>query len=120
MGEEPADGVLSNDELVGAAADGLRWIAYSRIGIELLLLFSMVFLARLIPPAAFGVFAVIIVVQELSQTMPVESIGGALVQRKEITRRHYEAGLAIGLAGGLLLTALTVGISFAVIGPVFG
>jgi lipopolysaccharide exporter len=120
MGEEPPGGVLSNDELVGAAADGLRWIAYSRMGIELLLLSSMVFLARLIPPAAFGVFAVIIVVQELSQSMTVESIGGALVQRKEITRRHYEAGLAIGLAGGLLLTALTVGISFAVIGPVFG
>jgi lipopolysaccharide exporter len=120
MGEEPPEGVLSTDELVGAAADGLRWIAYSRIAIELLLFSSLVFLARLIPPSAFGVFAVIIVVQELSQTMPVESIGGALVQRKEITRRHYEAGLAIGLAGGLLLTALTVGMSFAVIGPVFG
>jgi lipopolysaccharide exporter len=120
MGEEPPAGALSNDELVGAAADGLRWIAYSRIGIELLLLSSMVFLARLIPPAAFGVFAVIIVVQELSQSMPMESIGGALVQRKEVTKRHYEAGLAIGLTGGLLLTALTVGLSFAVVGPIFG
>ncbi len=120
MGEEPADGVLSNDELVGAAADGLRWIAYSRIGIELLLLFSMVFLARLIPPAAFGVFAVIIVVQELSQTMPMEGIGGALVQRKSIGRRHLQAGLAVSLAGGVILTALTVGLSFALVGPIFG
>jgi lipopolysaccharide exporter len=120
MGEEPAAGVLSNDELVGAAADGLRWVAYSRIGIELLLLFSLVFLARLIPPAAFGVFAVIIVVQELSQSMPMEGIGGALVQRKEIGRRHLQAGLAVGLVGGLALTALTVALSFAVVGPIFG
>lgn len=120
MGEEPADGVLSNDELVGAAADGLRWIAYSRIGIELLLLSSMVFLARLIPPAAFGVFAVIVVVQELSQSMPMEGIGGALVQRKAVGRRHLQAGLAVALAGGALLTALTVGLSFALVGPIFG
>jgi O-antigen/teichoic acid export membrane protein len=120
MGEEPVDGVLSNDELVGAAANGLRWIAYSRIGIELLLLFSMVFLARLIPPAAFGVFAVIIVVQELSQSMPMEGIGGALVQRKAVGRRHLQAGFAVSLTGGLLLTALTIGLSFAVVGPIFG
>jgi PST family polysaccharide transporter len=120
MGEEPVEGVLTNDDLVGAAAAGLRWIAYSRIGIELLLLSSMVFLARLIPPSAFGVFAVIIVVQELSQSMPMESIGGALVQRKTVDRRHLQAGFAVGLAGGLLLTALTVALSFAVVGPIFG
>jgi O-antigen/teichoic acid export membrane protein len=120
MGEEPPSGALPNEELVGAAAGGLRWIAYSRMAIEPMLLLSMVFLARLIPPEAFGVFAVIIVVQELSQTMPQESIGGALVQRKGITKRHYEAGFAVGLTGGTLLTLLTIALSFAIVGPIFG
>src|SRR6201999_1001000 len=68
----------------------------------------------------FGVFAVIIVVQELSQSMPMEGIGGGLVQRQKIGRRHLEAGRAVSLAGGVVLTALTIGLSFAVIGPIFG
>ncbi len=120
MGEEPPEGVLATDELVGAAANGLRWIAYSRIAIEMLLFFSLVFLARLIPPSAFGVFAVIVVVQELSQSMPMEGIGGALVQRKVTTRRHLQAGLAVSLAGGVLLMLLTIGLSFVIVGPIFG
>lgn len=120
MGEEPAPEVLTNDELVGAAAAGLRWIAYSRLAIELLLLGSMVILARLIPPAAFGVFAVIVIVQELAQTMPMEGIGGALVQRKSISRRHLQAGLAASLLVGCGLALLTVGLSFVVVGPIFG
>ena len=120
MGEEPPGGALSNEELVGAAADGLRWIAYSRLAIELALLGSMVILARMIPPAAFGVFAVIVIVQELALTLPMEGIGGALVQRKEISRRHLEAGLAAGLAIGLGLALLTVALSFLAVGPIFG
>jgi lipopolysaccharide exporter len=120
MGEEPPGGVLSNDELVGAAAEGLRWIAYSRLAIELLLLGSMVVLARLIPPAAFGVFAVIVIVQELALTLPMEGVGGALVQRKEISREHLQAGLAASVAIGFGLALLTVGISFAAVGPIFG
>jgi lipopolysaccharide exporter len=120
MGEEPPGGVLSNDELVGAAADGLRWIAYSRIAIELLLFGSLVILARLVPPAAFGVFAVIVIVQELALTMPMEGIGGALVQRKTITRNHLQGGLAASVALGTGLTLLTVGASVALVRPIFG
>ena len=58
----------------------------------------MVVLARLIPPAAFGIFAVIVIVQELAVTMPMEGVGGALVQRKSITRDHLQGGLALSLA----------------------
>ncbi len=92
MGEEPPEDVLSNEDLTAAAAEGLRWIAYSRIAIELALFGSMVFLARLIPPAAFGIFAVIVIVQELALTMPMEGVGGALVQRKSVSRNHLQGG----------------------------
>ena len=47
----------------------------------------MVVLARLIPPAAFGMFAVVLIVQELALTLPMEGIGGALVQRRGIEPR---------------------------------
>ena len=44
---------------------------------------TMVVLARLIPPSAFGVFALAVIVQELAIVVPGEGVGGALVQRRE-------------------------------------
>lgn len=120
MGEEPVGDVLTTEELTEAAADGLRWIAYSRIAIEVALFGSMVVLARLIPPEAFGIFAVIVIVQELALTVPMEGIGGALVQRKSITRNHLQGGLALSLAVSVALLLITIGISVALVGPIFG
>jgi lipopolysaccharide exporter len=120
MGEESAGDVISNENLTEAAAEGLRWIAYSRIAIELALFGSMVILARLIPPQAFGIFAVVVIVQELALTMPMEGVGGALVQRKSIGRRHLQAGLALSLAVSVALMLITIGLSFALVGPLFG
>jgi O-antigen/teichoic acid export membrane protein len=112
--------VRSNDELTEAAADGLRWIAYARIVIEILLLGAMVLLARLIPPAAFGIFAVVAIVQELALTMPMEGVGGALVQRGEIRREHLQAGLAMNLVVSLALAGITVLVALTVAEPLFG
>ncbi len=74
----------------------------------------MVFLARLIPPEAFGIFAVVMIVQELALTMPMEGVGGALVQRRSIGREHLQAGLALSLGIGLVLTAVTVAVALLV------
>lgn len=122
MPEELPDGddVRSNQDLTEAAADGLRWVAYARIAIEVLLFATMVFLARLIPPSAFGIFAVVVIVQELALTMPMEGIGGALVQRRTISRDHLQAGLALSIAISLVLAAVTVLVAILVIGPLFG
>src|SRR5262245_22061200 len=112
--------VRSTDELTEAAADGLRWIAYARIVVEILLLAAMVLLARLIPPVAFGIFAVIIIVQELALTMPMEGVGGAIVQRKEIGREHLQAGLALNLINGFVLASVTAALAILVVEPLFG
>jgi hypothetical protein len=84
---EPGD-VRSNEELTDTAGSALRWITFARIGIEITLLAGMVVLARLIPPAAFGMFAVVLIVQELALALPMEGVGSALVQRRSISRRH--------------------------------
>lgn len=120
MAELPADGARSNEELTQAAAAGLRWIAYARVAIEVVLLGAMVVLARLIPPAAFGIFAVVVIVQELAVTMPMEGIGGAIVQRRTVSRHHLQAGLALSLAIGFVLTAVTAAAAVLVVGPLFG
>ena len=112
--------VRSNEDLTQAAAEGLRWIAYARVAIEILLLATMVLLARLIPPAAFGIFALVVIVQELAVTMPMEGVGGAIVQRREIAREHLRAGLALSIGVSLVLAALTVLAAVFAVGPLFG
>lgn len=112
--------VRPNEELIGTAAGSLRWIAYTRVAIELVLLVAMVVLARLIPPAAFGVFALVVIVHELAVTLPMEGVGSALVQRRSITRAHLEGGLLMSLAAGTVMTALTLVAAALVVEPVFG
>jgi PST family polysaccharide transporter len=118
--EEPLDDVRSNAELTEAAAGGLRWITYARIAIETTLLGSMVVLARLIPPAEFGIFAIVVIVQELALTMPMEGIGSALVQRRTVDREHLQGGLVLSLGVGAILSLLTVVVALVVVEPLFG
>jgi O-antigen/teichoic acid export membrane protein len=113
------EGARSTDDLTAAAAEGLRWIAYARVIIEVLLFASAVLLARMMPPAAFGIFAVIVIIQELAVTMPSEGVGGALVQREKLTREHLQAGLALTVLTGLAMAVLTALVGILIVGPLF-
>jgi O-antigen/teichoic acid export membrane protein len=112
--------VHSSEELTAATASGLRWTTVVRVGTELLLLGSMVVLARLIPPSAFGAFAVAVIVQELAVNVPSEGVGSALVQRRSIDRDHLQGGLALALVVGAVLTVLTLATAAFVVRPVLG
>jgi PST family polysaccharide transporter len=115
-----SDDTRTNAELTEASTAGLRWVSVARVTGELLMLGSMVVLARLIPPSAFGMFAIAVIVQELATTIPSEGVGTALVQRRSIDRAHLQAGLALGLLIGLALAALVLILSVIVVEPVFG
>jgi lipopolysaccharide exporter len=110
----------SAEELARVTAGGLRWIAMSRLGTECLLLAAMVVLARLIPPAQFGAFAVALIVGQLAVGIPTEGIGSALVQRKEVTRAHLQAGSALTLLIALALGAVTLLLSYIAVAPLCG
>ncbi|MDX6681601.1 MAG: lipopolysaccharide exporter [Solirubrobacteraceae bacterium] len=117
---DPGDDVRTNAELTEAAAGGLRWIMAARVITEVALLGSMVLLARLIPPSEFGIFAIVVIVQELALTMPMEGIGGALVQRRSIAREHLQAGLVLSLAVGVALALATLLLAVVAVDPLFG
>src|SRR5919197_1417689 len=112
--------VRTNAELTEASASGLRWVSVARVSGELLMLGSMVVLARLIPPSAFGMFAIAVLVQELATTIPSEGVGTALVQRKTIDREHLQAGLAIALLMGAALACVGLVLAATVVRPIFG
>jgi O-antigen/teichoic acid export membrane protein len=106
--------------LRSATVEGLRWTAVARPAIEVVLLGSMIVLARLIPPAEFGRFAVVILVAEMAVLIPSEGVGSALVQRATVRREHLQAGFALALLAGLAMTALTLVAAATFVGPLFG
>lgn len=116
----PVSDVRSNAELTEASTAGVRWVSVARVVSEIAMFGSMVVLARLIPPSAFGMFAISVLVQELATTIPSEGVGTALVQRKTVTREHLQAGFALGLLMGVVLAALTLVLAVFVVRPIFG
>ncbi|HEY5168135.1 MAG TPA: oligosaccharide flippase family protein [Thermoleophilia bacterium] len=115
-----SDDTLSGSELHAAAVRGLRWSVVARPLIELVLLASMVALARLITPADFGRFAVALAVTELAILIPSEGVGTALVQRKSVTRAHLQSGMALALLASVVVAALTLVLATVLITPLFG
>jgi O-antigen/teichoic acid export membrane protein len=103
-----------------ATVHGLRWISIGRTIVEVMMMMSLVVLARLIPPAAFGPYAVAVIVQELAIGIQGQGVGSAIVQRATAGREHLEAGQTIGLAVGVVMTVVTYLMAGAVIKPVFG
>lgn len=110
----------TNEELTRTTAAGLRWMALGRLATEILLLGSMVVLAHLIPPKAFGMFAIAVIVQELAVNVPSEGVASSIVQRAEVEREHLQGGLAVALVSALGLTALTLVLAELVVRPIFG
>ncbi len=110
----------SNKELRAAALRGLRWTSIGRVTAELSLLGSMVVLARLIPPAEFGPYAVAVVAQELALGIQSQGVGNALVQRQGADREHIQAGHALALITGLVLAGLMMLAATFIAEPIFG
>jgi O-antigen/teichoic acid export membrane protein len=118
--QRPADDALPIDKLAEAGASGVRWVSLARVAIELTALGSMVVLARLVPPAEFGKYAVVVIFLELSLAVPTEGIGSAIVQRRSLTREHDEAGVLLSLLVSAALCVLTLLLTITVIPDLFG
>ena len=110
----------STQELREAATRGVRWISLARVTIEIVLLGSMVVVARLVPPADFGYFAVALIVSELALAVPGEGVGSALVQRNAVSRQHLQAGAFLAVAGAVVMSAVTLLAAPTLVSPVFG
>lgn len=98
----------SRDALKEATLEGVRWVTLGRGVGEVVTLASAVTLAHLVPPAEFGRLAVTVVVSELAVSLAYESVGTPLVQRKSVTRAHFESAALLGLIAGLGLMLFTI------------
>lgn len=118
--QSEAEETKGSGDLVDAAVKGIRWMSGARVLAEIIGLGTMVVLARLIPPAEFGIFVITLLVQELALSILGESVGSALVQRPEARREHFQVGQTICLAVGGLLAIATLLAAPVLIGPFFG
>lgn len=111
---------ISPSELREATLDGVRWISATRLAFEIVAVIGAVVLAHLVPPAAYGRFAIALVVPEIALSLVNEGLGTPLVRHNAVTHRHTEGTMAIGVAGGLALTALTYFVAPLITTPLFG
>jgi lipopolysaccharide exporter len=116
----PDDPQVSPEELRDATLKGVRWISATRLAFELVAAVGAVVLAHLVPPAEYGRYAIVLILPEIALSLVNEGLGTPLVQRQSITRRHVEATVALGLAGGAVLTAFTFFFAPTLATPLFG
>jgi len=116
----PEDSQVSPEELRDATLKGVRWISATRLTFELVAAVGAVVLAHLVPPAAYGRYAIVLFLPEIALSLVNEGLGIPLVQRRTITGRHVEATMALGIAIGVVLTALTFFLAPLVADPIFG
>jgi lipopolysaccharide exporter len=107
---------LTPEELQAKTLHGLRWTVIGRPATQVLLLGSMIVLARLVPPVEFGRFAVAAIVGSVAG-IPIAGVGAALVQRRTVSREHLQAGFALALLTGLALAALTLVAATTIVAP---
>ncbi len=87
------------------AAGAARWRAVGAAGGGAAQLLIGVALARILPPAAFGLVALALIVQGFVRPLADCGIGNAIVQRDVLTDRHIRVGFTLSLLVGMTICA---------------
>lgn len=114
-----AEGSFSPEELRRRTLKGLRSTVIARPMAELVLMGSMVVLARLVSPADYGRFGVAMLVSGLC-IVPLGALGVALVQCPTLTREHLQTSLALAVIVAVTMIALAFVAATVIVTPIFG
>src|SRR6185369_9209651 len=97
---------LPGDNLVDRVAHAGRWrFAGAMVGAAAQFLVSVV-LARLLAPDDFGVMALAAVILGFMQPVGDFGIGGALIQRAELTDRHVRTAFTFSTIFGIAIASI--------------
>jgi len=102
------------DNLERKVAIGIAWMTTSRAAVRVLGFISTVILARLLVPADFGLIAMAMAVAAGLELLTLFGFDAALVQRKEISRDHYDSAWSLNLLLGLGLAIALVAVAVPV------
>jgi lipopolysaccharide exporter len=113
------DGGLPEADLRSAAVRGLRSTVIARPIVEFVLFGTLIALARLVPPADFGRYAVALVFGEL-MLIPGQAVGVALVQRSSAGPDYMQTGAALSLLIGVAIVVISLIAAKFLIVPIYG
>ncbi|WP_310379995.1 MOP flippase family protein [Flavobacterium sp.] len=82
---------------------GLKWAFMDQILSQVLLLFFGVFLARIVPPSAFGLVAIVTMFTNFAALFIDLGFGVALVQKIDADKEHFSSVFWLNLIIGLFL-----------------
>jgi lipopolysaccharide exporter len=111
---------MERSRLREATLGGVRWVSLARVVVEGSHLVSMVVLAHLVPPAAFGQAAIALIVQAVVAGVAGAGFATPLVQRETLRREHVAGAFALVLLVGAALGLATVLLAPLVVEPGFG
>ena len=104
-------GPAGGERLGTKAVRGSLWISLSTaisVGVQAL---SMIILARMLTPADFGLFAMLMVFAGLLRAVADFGVGNAIIQRQTATQSQLSSMYWLSIAGGVALCALFIAIS---------
>jgi O-antigen/teichoic acid export membrane protein len=87
-------------------AKGAAWMIALRLAIRGIGLVSMIFLARLLVPADFGLIAIATALAAALAAMSEFGFQIALIQNQAADRRHYDTAWTLGIIRGLLVAGV--------------
>lgn len=96
------------------ASKSALWSALENGGLSLVSFASLIIYSRLLSPSDFGLFAMVLAVVELVGIISNMAFHDALVQRKDITERHFNTAFTASLVLSIILVA-----SCWALGPAF-
>jgi O-antigen/teichoic acid export membrane protein len=108
---ETPDAGMSSASLSGRAISGGTWRMASLAVQGVLHLTVGVVLARLLPPADFGLAALALIVIGFAAMVSDVGVGAAVMQRQVVSVRHLRVAFTLSLLTGVLITAVLSGIA---------
>ena len=109
--EDGADGAAPPRALAERTVTAAQWRLVSAV-VQGGMQFGVgVLLARLLPPAAFGLIALAMVVTGFASSVSDLGLGAAVIQRRDLTERHLQVSFTASMAMGLALAAVLVMLS---------
>ena len=94
------------DNLKQKSIKAFAWDFSGKIANQSVSFIVSIFLARLLSPSDFGMLAMVYVVIALSASLMDMGLGEALIQKKELTEKHYSSVFFFNISVGFFLALL--------------
>lgn len=101
----------TGEDLRTAGMRAARWVAVTRVVVEIVALAATILIAHLLTPAEVGRAVIALIAIPLSSMLLNGAISPLLIQRPEMTDGHLRAASALGIAGGALLSLLCLALA---------